>query len=102
MCFWSSVLWFVHADGILEWCKYLNNLKLFMRDQVEHDTALMRAIRKNYEFAVDELIKASAKHKYLDCENKVKSYGELQLRCYHLQCETCKAVEANLGLIIHI
>jgi len=48
-----------------------------MRYQVEHDTALMRAIRKDNEFAVDELIKASAKQNCcLDYENKVKSYGE--------------------------
>ena len=47
-----------------------------MRVQVEHDTALMRAIRKDNEFAVGELIKASAKKKCLDYENEVKSYGE--------------------------
>ena len=47
-----------------------------MRFQVEHDTALMRAIRKGNEFAVDELIEASAKQNCLDYENKVKSYGE--------------------------
>ena len=47
-----------------------------MRFQVEHDTALMRAIRKDNEFAVDELIKAGAKQNCLDYENKVKSYGE--------------------------
>ena len=66
----------MHADGILEWCKYLNNLKLFICYQVEHETPLMRAIRKDNEFAVDELIKASAKQNYLDSENKVKPYGE--------------------------
>jgi len=71
-----------------------------MRYQVEHNTALMRAIRKDNEFAVDELIKASAKQNCcLDYENKVKSC--LQLRCYHLQCDTFKVVGANLGLIIH-
>ena len=47
-----------------------------MRFQVEHDTALMRAIRKDNEFAVGELIEASAKQNCLDYENKVKSYGE--------------------------
>ena len=65
------------SDGILEWLKqYFNNLKLFVRYQVEHDTALMRGIRKDNEFAVDELIEASAKRNYVDYENKVKSFGE--------------------------
>ena len=39
--------------------------------QVEHETALMRAIRKDNEFAVAKLIEASAKQKFLDYENKV-------------------------------
>ena len=43
-----------------------------MRFQVEHDTALMHAIRKDNDFAVDELIEASAKQNCLDYENKVK------------------------------
>ena len=49
-----------------------------MRFQVEHETALMHAIRKDNEFAVDELIKAGAKQNCLDLdyENKVKSFGE--------------------------
>ena len=47
-----------------------------MRYQVEHETALMRAIRRNNEFAVDELIAASAKQSCLDYENKVRSFGE--------------------------
>ena len=42
---------------------------------MEHETPLMHAIRKDNEFAVDELIKASAKQNYLDYENKVKSHG---------------------------
>ena len=66
----------VDADRTLEWCKYyLNNCKKIIRYQVEHETPLMHAIRKDNEFAVDELIEASAKKNYLDYENKVKSYG---------------------------
>ena len=39
-----------------------------MRFQVEHETPLMHAIRKDNQFAVDKLIKAEAT---VDYENKV-------------------------------
>ena len=47
-----------------------------MRFQVEHDTALMRAIRKNNESMIGELIKANVEKNSLDYENKVKLYCE--------------------------